>query len=60
MARSLTVKHDEAPRTSALFTSFLVLSVGFLLAGAFVVASADASADLDPGPSLRAEPPIGR
>lgn len=32
MARSL-VRHDEAPRTSMLFTSFLVLSCGLLAAG---------------------------
>jgi hypothetical protein len=33
MARSLVVRHDEAPRTSLLFTSFLVLSCGLLAAG---------------------------
>ena len=33
MARSLVVRHDETPRTSLLFTSFLVLSCGLLAAG---------------------------
>jgi hypothetical protein len=54
MARSLVVKHDEAPRTSPLFTTFLVLAGGFLLLGGAVVASAEDGTDLDidPGPSL--------
>jgi hypothetical protein len=50
MARSLVVKHEEAPRTSPLFTTFLVLAGGFLLLGA-VVAFAD-EAEIDPGPSV--------
>jgi len=34
MARSLTVRHDEAPRTSALFTGFLLLALACLLLSA--------------------------
>jgi hypothetical protein len=56
MARSLVVKHDEAPRTSGLFTALLILSAGFLLLGAAALASADAGDDIDPGPSLTTLP----
>ena len=52
MARSLVVKHEEAPRTSPLFTTFLVLAGGFLLLGGAVVAAADDGGDIDPGPSI--------
>lgn len=38
MARSLTIKHTEAPGTSRLFNVFLLLAVGWL--GLSVVASA--------------------
>lgn len=38
MARSLTIKHTEAPGTSRLFNVFLLLAVGWL--GLAVVASA--------------------
>jgi hypothetical protein len=51
MARSLVVKHEEATRTSPLFTTFLVLAGGFLLLGGAMVALAD-EAEIDPGPSL--------
>lgn len=30
MARSLTVKHDEQPATTPLFTAFLLLAAGVL------------------------------
>jgi hypothetical protein len=53
MARSLVVKHEEAPRTSPLFTTFLVLAGGFLLLGGAVAAFAD-TPDIDPGPSVTA------
>jgi len=56
MARSLVVKHDESPRTSGLFTAFLVLSTGILLLGAAALAAADAPQDIDPGPSLTTLP----
>ena len=56
MARSLVVKHDESPRTSGLFTTFLLLSTGFLLLGAAALASSEAGADIDPGPSLSTLP----
>ncbi|MCB9698759.1 MAG: hypothetical protein H6738_18405 [Alphaproteobacteria bacterium] len=49
MARSLVVKHEENPRTSPLFTGFLLLCGGFLLLG---TAMAAADGDIDPGPSL--------
>ena len=55
MARSLVVKHDESPRTSGLFTTFLLLSTGFLLLGAAALASAEVG-DIDPGPSLTTLP----
>lgn len=42
MARSLTVKHDEKPSTSPLFTAFL------LLAAAWMAASAVAEAGREP------------
>jgi hypothetical protein len=59
MARSLVVKHDEAPRTSPLFTTFLVLAGGFLLLGGAVAAVADeGQADIDPGPSVDPGPSI--
>ena len=46
MARSLNVKHDEAPATSSLFNVFLVLAVAWLALGALVggAASADGGA----------------
>ena len=33
MARSLTVKHTETPGTSRLFNGFLILAMGWLMAG---------------------------
>ena len=56
MARSLVVKHDESPRTSGLFTTFLLLSTGFLLLGAAALAAAEPVGDIDPGPSLSPQP----
>ncbi len=39
MARSLTVKHEEAPATSSLLTAFLCLAFGWLLLSAALAAS---------------------
>ena len=47
MARSLTVNHDEKPATSALFTGFLVLAIGWLLLSTFTGAN---EADAAPAP----------
>ena len=52
MARSLVVKHEEAPRTSPLFTAFLVLASGFLFLGGAVAAASGDAAEIDPGPSV--------
>jgi len=41
MARSLTVKHDEAPATSPLLTAFLVLAFGWMAVSALVAMSQD-------------------
>jgi hypothetical protein len=57
MARSLTIKHEETATTSPLFTGFLLLSVGWLLAGALTSGDAQAQSDasvIDPGPSVQA------
>ncbi len=51
MARSLVIKHEETPRTSGLFTTFLVLACAWMLACAFDGAPADAADDIDPGSS---------
>jgi hypothetical protein len=40
MARSLVVKHDEKPATSSLLTSFLVLALGWMFAGAVLASMA--------------------
>jgi hypothetical protein len=48
MARSLTIKHEETATTSRLFTVFLLLSAGVLVATAF----AGEDTTIDPGPSL--------
>lgn len=50
MARSLTIKHTEAPGTSRLFNAFLLLAVAWL--GMSVVAAAFAGeADAAPDQS---------
>lgn len=36
MARSMTVKHTEAPGTSRLFNAFLLLAFGWLLTSMLV------------------------
>ena len=41
MARSLTVKHDEVPSTSPLFTAFLLLAFGWMAASAAVAVAQD-------------------
>ena len=56
MARSLVIKHEETPRTSGLFTTFLLLSCAWMLACAVGSAPADAAADIDPGPSVQQLP----
>lgn len=43
MARSLTVKHEEKPSTSPLFTAFLLLACAWLAASALSAASAEES-----------------
>ena len=48
MARSLTVKHEEKPATSPLFTAFILLACAWMAATALSAASADVS----PSPSL--------
>ena len=57
MARSLVIKHEEAPRTSGLFTTFLLLSCAWMLACALDGAPAGASDDIDPGPSIQQQLP---
>ncbi|MCK6505878.1 hypothetical protein L6R53_21245 [Myxococcota bacterium] len=44
MARSLTVKHEEAPSTSPLLTAFLLLAFGWLALSAAVAVAQDATA----------------
>jgi hypothetical protein len=41
MARSLTIIPEERATTSPLFTGFLLLAIGWLLAGALLTGSAD-------------------
>lgn len=45
MARSLTVKHTEAPGTSSLFNIFLAVAFGWLLLSMFAAASASSVDD---------------
>lgn len=45
MARSLTVKHTEAPGTSSLFNVFLAVAFGWLLLSMFAAASASSVDD---------------
>ena len=45
MARSLTVKHDEKPATSPLFTGFLLISIGWLMLSAFAGFAAELGPD---------------
>ena len=56
MARSLTIKHTEAPGTSRLFNVFLLLAAGWLglsvLAAAF---SGEADAALEQTSTFNAE-----
>lgn len=40
MARSLTVKHEEKPSTTPLFTAFLLLACAWMAATALSAASA--------------------
>ncbi len=44
MARSLTVKHEEVPSTSPLFTAFLVLAFGWLAVSGLVAVAHDGAA----------------
>ncbi|MCB9777830.1 MAG: hypothetical protein H6742_04640 [Alphaproteobacteria bacterium] len=48
MARSLTVKHEEAPATSPLLTAFLVLAFGWLAVAGIVAMIQDAGASEAP------------
>lgn len=49
MARSLTVKHTEEPRTSRLLNAFLLLAFGWLTLG-FLAAGLSADAQSAPAP----------
>ena len=51
MARSLTVKHEEKPSTTPLFTAFLLLACAWMAATAFSAASAEESAAPLPFPA---------
>ena len=42
MARSLTVKHEEKPSTSPLFTAFLLLAAAWMAASAVAEAGREA------------------
>lgn len=44
MARSLVVKHEEKPGTSALLNSFLFLALGWMVAGAVLAWLGDSEA----------------
>ena len=50
MARSLSVKHTEAPSTNSLFTFFLVVCVSWLLVASL---TSDASASPDEAPAQK-------
>ena len=52
MARSLTVKHTEAPQTSSLFNGFLLLAFGWLVLGMVVAAFSVGEADAAEQPAL--------
>jgi len=41
MARSLTVKHEEKPATSPLFTGFLLIAIAWMGLSAFTATAAD-------------------
>ena len=41
MARSLTIKHEEKPATSPLFTGFLLIAIAWLGLSAFTATAAD-------------------
>lgn len=43
MARSLTVKHEEKPGSSALLNLFLALALGWMAVGAWLSSVADAA-----------------
>lgn len=53
MARSLTVRHDEATGTSSLFTGFLLLAFACLLLSALTWPAAPESAP-EPAPPAAA------
>jgi hypothetical protein len=45
MARSLVVKHEEKLGTSSLLNSFLLLALGWMVAGAVLAWMGEASAE---------------
>ncbi|MBK7756659.1 MAG: hypothetical protein IPO67_02160 [Deltaproteobacteria bacterium] len=51
MARSLTVKHTEAPGTSSLLNAFLLVAFGWLVAS-MLFAGVSASAATDSAPAV--------
>lgn len=48
MARSLVVKHEEKPGTSALLNSFLFLALGWMVAGAVLAWMGESEAAVHP------------
>lgn len=52
MARSLTVKHEEKPSTSPLFTAFLLLACAWMAATALSAASAEETTGSLPSPGV--------
>lgn len=49
MARSLVVKHEEKLGTSPLLNAFLLLALGWMVAGAWLASSGDTSTVVAPG-----------
>lgn len=54
MARSLVVKHEEKPGTSALFNSFLFLALAWMVGGALLASLGES------GEANAAEAPLPR
>ena len=49
MARSLVVKHEEKLGTSPLLNAFLLLALGWMVAGALLASMGDGSSVVSPG-----------
>jgi hypothetical protein len=52
MARSLVVKHEEKLGTSPLLNTFLVLALGWMVAGAILASMADGAPVSSPSVSV--------